>query len=66
MPLRVMSAHLVPLTNHVACAEPMVELVKLYPGEAVKAIFFTKLAPGSYHAKHAPAHAFHRKAGDAV
>jgi hypothetical protein len=37
-----------------------VELVKLYPGERVKAILFARKLTGLIHSKHCPAHAFHR------
>lgn len=64
-PLRVMSGHLAAQGHSVHPLYETIEIVKLYPGEEVKMAVLAKRAPGSYHAKHIAAHAFHKpgKAG---
>ena len=55
-----MSAHLEPIGHTVCPVEPTIEIVKLYPGESVQALFFAVYNTGEESPKHTPAHAFHR------
>lgn len=61
-----MSGHLEPVNHTVKPTHETVEIVKLYPGETIKAILFAVKRTGEYSAKHAPCHAFHRPVGDKV
>jgi hypothetical protein len=37
------------------------EIVKLYPGESIRMVCQARLDTGRYHAKHVPAHVFHKR-----